>query len=289
MRKIINSVVIILIFIALIALVYAYVIEPDRLILEKVDIRLDSGNNNQKNADGTALTLVHLSDFHFDTFGGREKEIIEIVNEINPDYVFITGDSVDDPEKIKLCSEFLLKLTKDREVKVYGVMGNWDHNAAKTREGLNELIKEFNESGVEILTNDNVKLSGDLYLIGVDDPHSGYDDITKAMQGVPENSTKILIAHSPEILDKALAENIDLILTGHTHGGQVRIPFYGALWIPSKYGTKYSSGLYTEYGNDSHVTLMYVNRGIGTTSESPAGKIRMFCPPEITEIKLNTS
>ena len=284
MRKIINGVVIILIFIALIALVYAYVIEPDRLTLEKVGIRLDLGNSNPKNADETAMKIVHLSDFHFDTFGGREKKLIETVNEINPDYVFITGDFVDDFEKIKPCSEFLLKLTKNR--KAFGVPGNWDHIAAKTPGELNELIKKFNDSGVEILTNENVKLSDNLYLIGVDDPHSGHDDITKAMHGVPGNSTTILIAHSPEILDKALAENIDLILTGHTHGGQVRFPLYGALWIPSKYGTKYSSGLYAEYGKDRHITLMYVNRGIGATSGSSVGKIRMFCPPEVTEIKL---
>lgn len=277
MKKIIKNVIVALIFAVLITLVYAYVIEPDNLKTEKVDITLNSGEIN--------LTIVQLSDFHFDKFGGREERIIKIVNEINPDYVLITGDFIDDYEKSVECSEFLLKLTKNR--KAYGVFGNWEHRAVKSPGELNELIKKFNDTGVEILTNRNVKLAGSVYLIGVDDPHSGHGDLNKAMQGVPENSTTILIAHSPEIIDKAVERKIDLIMAGHTHGGQVRVPFYGALWIPSKYGTKYSSGLYTEYEKDGHRTLMYVNRGIGTTSSSPVFKMRMFCPPEVTEIRVS--
>ena len=279
MKRITIVSTVILISITLIA-IYAYVIEPNNLTLEKIDIKL---NPEKQNPGESNLTIIHLSDFHFDNSGGKEEEIIKTVNEINPDYIFITGDFVDNPDKIKPCTEFLSKLTKDH--KTYGVLGNWEHKISNDPGELNELIKELGGAGVKILMNEHVKLEDNLYLIGVDDPHTGHDELDMAMHGMPGNSTTILLAHSPEIIDKASDQKIDIVLVGHAHGGQVRIPFYGPLWIPSKYGTKYSSGLYP-VENGGHKTQMYVNRGIGTTSNGIIFKIRMFCSPEIAEIKV---
>ena len=121
MKRITTVSTVILISITLMA-IYAYVIEPNNLTLEKADIQLNPWKQNPGESN---LTIIHLSDFHFDNFGGKEEEIIKTVNEINPDYIFITGDFVDNPDKIKPCTEFLLKLTKNH--KTYGVLGNWEH------------------------------------------------------------------------------------------------------------------------------------------------------------------
>ena len=142
--------------------------------------------------------------------------------------------------------------------------------------------KYLTERKVIVLSNRYVVLSRDnecIYLIGVDDPHTFNDNLDKAIDNISEtNVVKILLAHSPEIIDKAVKKNINLVLVGHTHGGQVRLPIIGPLYIslPPKY-RKYDQGLF-KVDN----TLMLVNRGIGM-SFIP---VRFLCPPEIVVIEL---
>jgi len=136
---------------------------------------------------------------------------------------------------------------------------------------------------VTVLRNDFTIISrGNCSIVfaGVDDPYAGRDDLYKALYGVPRNYFIVLIAHSPQIIDKAKGK-VGIILSGHTHGGQIVIPFYGPVMVPlPREYRRYVSGLYV-IGD----TYMYVTRGIGTSIYP----IRMFCPPEITLIKLHSS
>ncbi len=112
-------------------------------------------------------------------------------------------------------------------------------------------------------------------MIGVDDPHSGYDNIDKAVAEVEGNSFKVLLAHSPEIFRKITGKKINLVLAGHTHGCQVGIPLLCDLFLPLNYDKKYKKGLFEE-----NSTYLYVSRGVGTTIVP----FRLNALPEITII-----
>lgn len=249
------------------------IFEPNNIKVERQVITI---RNLPQSFEG--IKIIHLSDFHSLWFGPREKKVLTILEKINPDFIFITGDFVDPITKLITDRElnsvkvFWQELGKKYENRIFGVLGNHD----------NFLVRNLlEESGITILENENKKLNLNkefIFLIGVDDPWTGRDNLPKAIKGVRENIPKILLAHGPEIIDEATKEKIDLVLVGHTHGGQVNIPFLGKLIQPlSGYGRKYTSGLFKV---DS--TYLYVNRGIGT-SFFP---IRFLCQPEITLIEL---
>lgn len=254
---------------------YAVMFEPNNIQIERQIITI---KNLSQSFDG--VKIVQLSDFHSWWFGPREKKVLKILEELNPDFVFITGDFVDpitkfvtdrDLSSVKI---FWQRLVKQYENRLFAVLGNHDSLPVK-----NSLVI----SGIQILDNKHEKIFykediNGVYLIGVDDPWTGRDDLPKAMKGVEENQPKILLAHGPEIIDKAVKEKIDLVLAGHTHGGQVNIPVLGRLIQPlSKYGKRYTKGLFK-----IEDTYLYVNRGVGT-SFFP---IRFDSPPEITLIEL---
>ena len=256
---------------------YGLIFEPNNIQIEKINIAIENLPESFNNTK-----IVHLTDFHSYGFNEREKRVLEILEDLNPDFVFITGDFIDHKTKdINSCQEFWQELGSKYQGKIFGITGNheyWNNDIE---------IKDFKnlleESGIVILSNENEKIFQDneyIYLIGVDDPHTGNDNLEKAAAGTEENIPKILLAHSPDIvndLENLEKENIDLILAGHTHGGQIKIPFIKPFWTPTKNRGKYASGLF----EISH-SYLYVNRGIGTT----ALPIRFNCPPEITVIEL---
>ena len=131
-----------------------------------------------------------------------------------------------------------------------------------------------------ILNNENQSIvvnQQDIWIIGVDDPVGGYDNLSRAITGIPEGGFKLLLSHSPAIIEEAHRARIELVLAGHTHGGQIYIPLISHLIVRLLGGKGYIAGLYRV-----SQTYMYVTRGIGT-SILP---LRAFCPPEITLIKL---
>ena len=256
---------------------YSFVFEPNNIQVERVNIKIENLPESFSNTK-----IVHLTDFHSYSFGKREKRVLEILENIDPDFVFITGDFIDHRTKdISSCQEFWSELGNRYQGRVYSVLGNheyWiDHIDASS------IKKLLEESGIVVLSNENEKIfQGDeyIYLLGVDDPHTGNDDLKKSAINTYENIPKILLAHSPDIindLESLERENIDLILAGHTHGGQVVIPFMGPYWTPTKNRGKYASGLF-----EINEMNLYVNRGIGMA----AYPIRFNCPPEITVIEL---
>ena len=275
-RRKIKKVFLILTFlISLTALLwYSLIFESNNIQVEKINIAIE---NLPESFDGAKI--VHLTDFHSKNFGEREKKVLEILEDINPDFIFITGDFIDYRTKdINSCQEFWRKLSNQHQGKTFGVLGNHEHWIKSP--DISAIKKLLEEGGISILNNENRKIfQGDkyIYLLGVDDPDSEKDDLPKAMIGVEENIPKILLAHSPDIIDSLRGEKVDLILVGHTHGGQIRIPFVKPFWVPTKNRGKYASGLF-EIGN----TILYTNRGIGMTTLP----IRFNCPPEIAVIEL---
>jgi predicted MPP superfamily phosphohydrolase len=252
---------------------YIVVFEPNNLQIERQIITIE---NLPKTFDGARV--VHLTDFHSYWFGSREKRVLEILKELNPCFLFITGDFIDPITKLMTDKElksvkvFWQKLAEQhQDDRVFAVLGNHDTK---------RVGKYLEEKGIRVLDNENQKIvlnNQYIYLVGVDDPWTGRDNLIKAMEGVDKDKPKILLAHSPDIINQASKLKVDLVLAGHTHGGQVNIPFVEPFWIPSKYDGKYASGLFK-----IDQTWLYVNRGVGT-SILP---IRFNCPPEIALIKL---
>lgn len=252
---------------------YAVIFEPNNIKIEKQVITI---KNLPPSFDG--IKIVQLSDFHSLWFGSRERKVLVLLEKLNPDFIFITGDFVDPLTKLitdkefKSVRVFWQELGKRYKNRIFGVLGNHDSALVKN------LLKE---SGITILDNKRKKLTLDkefIFLIGIGHPWMSRNNLSKVMAGIEEEKPKILLAHGPEIIEEAKKEKIDLVLVGHTHGGQVNIPILGKLIQPlSEEGRRYTRGLFK-----LNSTYLYVNRGVGT-SFFP---VRFNCPPEITLITL---
>ena len=257
---------IILIIVAVFVFIYAYHIEPNRLRLSEVTIGVD-GLSKELNG----LTILHLSDLHLTKIGKREEKLLQIVNGINADILVITGDFVNSRAILNECIQMIGRF-KARYGK-FGVWGNEDYRILNS-EDRNKLAS----ADIQFLVNENKKMNlENLWLIGVDDPFIGRDDLSSAIKGIPEEDFKILLTHSPAISRQASEYGVDLILAGHTHGGQIYIPLISHLIVRLLGGGGYIAGLY-----QIRDTFLYVSRGIGM-SILP---FRAFCPPEVVLIKL---
>lgn len=228
--------------------------------------------------------IVQISDIHLDEFTEPYflERIVHHVNALNPHLVLLTGDFVtrgaftfvDARSSAYRCAEILSTLTAPLR---YGILGNHDVTV-----GAPLVIEALTSYGTPVLVNQYVAIEqgGErFWLCGVDDPDTRRPNLDLAIPANP-NAPVILMAHEPDYADDVLlhprAPLIDLMLSGHTHGGQIRLPFLGALVLPPL-GRKYVEGLF-------HLKQMqlYVNRGIGTVGLP----FRLNCPPEISVLTL---
>jgi len=166
------------------------------------------------------LRIVQISDLH----GKRslQNKLPEKVNGLKPDILVITGDIIDN---YHIDYSYIEQLAGPMRAK-YGKFFVSGNNEYSTQLSWDEMEKTFRSSGVKVLHNSNyrIKISGgNLWLVGVDDPNRGRARLSEALKGT-DGAPKILLAHSPEIIDEARAAKIDIVLAGHTHGGQIRIP-----------------------------------------------------------------
>lgn len=219
--------------------------------------------------------LLHLSDFHIDGVDGLAETLVPLLRKINVDLCVFTGDYRF--EDRGLCHAVYPRMRKvidaiSAKHGIWGILGN--HDSAEIAYGLEAL-------GVHMLVNESaeIRLNGDaLWLAGVDDPFDYHcADLNAALEGVPRDAFKILLAHAPEIYESAAAQGVHLYLTGHTHAGQIRLPMIGSLKHNSHCPKEFSYGLwkYLEmYG--------YTTSGIGCSSVP----VRFHCPPEIGVIEL---
>ena len=223
------------------------------------------------------LRIAHLSDFHFT---GRVpkayfQEVVRHANRLQPDLVAVTGDVVDHTDYIPWISDTLGKL--ESRYGTYFVLGNHDLRAdvAAIRRSLKDLgFVDLGGRWIEIRVDGQPIVLAGNELPWFSPPADFHDAPPSALHGGPP---RIVLSHTPDQLRWARQRDVDLMLAGHTHGGQIRFPWIGPVLTPSRTGVKYASGVFYE-----PPTVMHVTRGI--SGEHP---IRMNCPPEITRLVLH--
>lgn len=218
------------------------------------------------------LKIADLSDLHTRGLGVPERKLLRILSEEKPDAIVITGDSLADPfgNYTNVLKVYRKLAALHPPLGIWFVRGNWEMLRPLPHE------REFyREAGVHLLVNQSAELAPDVWLIGLNDPLFGAANLNQAFRGVPANAYKIAAFHEPFFFPR-IAADVNLVLAGHTHGGQVRIPFVKPFWLPAGCGP-YVEGWYQD--GDAR---MYVNRGIGM-SEVPA---RFLCRPEVSMITL---
>ncbi|MDD5073189.1 MAG: metallophosphoesterase [Candidatus Omnitrophica bacterium] len=240
---------------------YGLLIEPHWIEVKRVEIE-------SSKLSRASLRIVQLSDLHTDPKGTNEKKVIEAVNALKPDIIVFTGDAVNSPKALPVFKKTLKSLKAN--IGKYAVTGNFDYWFLRG-------LDLFGGTGFDPLDAkiERINKDGDIFFIsGLNFEHGGY--WFPLLKNVPRGYYSIFLYHKPDLIEDLKGVNVDLYLAGHTHGGQVALPFYGAIITLSKYGKRYEAGEY-KVGN----TVLYVNRGIGT--EGKAGvRVRFMVRPEIT-------
>jgi predicted MPP superfamily phosphohydrolase len=239
---------------------YAHEIEP-RLL--KINKHVISHVDIPKSFDG--FKIVQFSDthlgFHYDL--KQFKKMLSKISSLNPDIIFFTGDLMDAPNEYPF-SEDIVPLLKNLKAPFgkYSIYGNHDHGGY----GSDIYKKIMDLADFKLLLNDSDQIQlldgSSIYVMGIDDAMLGKPNFEAAIENVPVGKYKILLSHAPDLADSAVDFGIQLQLSGHSHGGQIQIPFVGALITPP-FAKKYREGFY-ELKTETPLTL-YVNRGIGTT------------------------
>jgi predicted MPP superfamily phosphohydrolase len=221
------------------------------------------------------VVLVHLSDPHIEEHGRREAEALERIIACRPDVIAITGDLVRAGRDPAALERFLAGLPAPG--RKFAVWGNHDHASGLAGAAGRALLAR---AGVTLLENAHRRIDtpgGPLVVAGLDDPSSGLDNLARALAGVAREDATLLLSHSPEIAGALGNRDVDLVLSGHTHGGQVRLPFLGAILLPA--GTRhFEDGWFDVDGG----ARLHVSRGLGWSGLP----IRFLCRPRIDVITL---
>lgn len=223
-----------------------------------------------KSFDG--FKIIHLSDLHVREFSKKEEKLLSILHSLSADIAVITGDFSFMYEKNEESTVGYIKevcATLKSTCKVLGVRGNSDTL---------DLMDKLKRIGIDILANECIEIRrGDevVFIGGVDDPHHRMDDVQRTFSGIIDSGFKILLAHSPDVLLRMNDIKIDLLLTGHTHGGHVNLPVIGPVITKTRIGRKFASGLRYYRG-----TCIHISRGIGGIS------LRYRCSPEVSLLEL---
>ncbi len=224
------------------------------------------------------LRIVQLTDLHHSLFTPLEEiqRAVQLANHLRPDVVALTGDYVTlSPTYIWPVARALGKLRA--RLGVFAVLGNHDF-----RVDAEEITRALRSQRIRVLRNSHCALrsgSAKLWVAGVDDLWWEAADIRAALRLVPARDPKILLCHNPMGIHMAAAHGVDLVLSGHTHGGQVRLPMFGSVYGRSKLGERFVEGW-----NRLDGTQIYVSRGIGKVLVP----WRYGCPPEITLLRLRS-
>jgi predicted MPP superfamily phosphohydrolase len=216
---------------------------------------------------------IHLTDLHLDRYHARHDRIISTVDELRPDWVFITGDLLNVPEGLPHLFQFLARL---REIApVFITLGNHDHYSGVPVAQFSELADRHK---ITLLVNQSAFIStgvGELAIVGVDDPSLHRADL-RCVPPRADRRFTLLLAHAPNILDQVEPHHaIDLILCGHSHGGQWQLPGVPTFWLPPGCNGRVAG--HHEMG----MHRLYINRGLGW-SFLP---FRWNCQPEIVMIE----
>jgi predicted MPP superfamily phosphohydrolase len=220
--------------------------------------------------------IVQISDIHYYPITTLElvDQAVRMANELKPDLVLLTGDYV--WHEVEVIFDLMPSLAGlNARHGVYSNLGNHD-----LWTGVDIVTQAFKEARMPLLVNQGLPITignDAIYLASLDDGWSGKPSMNAAMEGWPEGAPTILLMHEPDLATQySLDKRVSLQLSGHSHGGQVRLPFFGAVLLPYL-SWKYPLGLY-----DVNGMWLYTNRGLGTTNIP----LRVNCAPEITELTL---
>lgn len=267
----VKKVIYILIFIIMLLLVFLYT-QNNWLYINNIDIK---EHKLELNKD---YKIVHLSDLHNKMFGKNQKRLVNKIEKLKPDIIVYTGDIVDsydyNEEPAFILMEEITKIAP-----VYYVSGNHEIRIGN----YDYLKKELIKRDVNVLDDEVVKLKieeNTVDLIGLKDDMT-YNlpiNLKSILENNSSNNYKILLCHKPEIYKFYDNNNVDLVFTGHAHGGQIRIPFVGGIIAPEQ-------GLFPKYTEGAHKfkdTTLVISRGLGNS----AFPFRIFNRPEIVLVNL---
>lgn len=268
-------------------IVYGSFIEPQYIVVTRKDVRFPVHD---------PLTVVVLSDLHVGPYKGERftKRVVSRVNALLPDLVliagdFVLGDTIGPDELAALSPLGELRST----LGTVAVLGNHDHDEFRTLMGSSRtrtdnseyLMAALQSLNIRVLTNEHTILdlgTEQIAIAGVDDLRVSEADLEAALRGIPPDLPTILVSHNPDVVLDTLSAQAELIVAGHTHGGQVRLPFIGpVIALPTRLGKRYDQGT---FAIDEDSTLA-ITRGVG---ESGA-RARLLAWPEVMVLKLSSS
>ncbi|MDO9085766.1 MAG: metallophosphoesterase [Anaerolineaceae bacterium] len=253
---------------------YGFIIEPSKIKVTKINTTI--GENKLK------IHFLHLADIHLEKFSIREGKILKIIKDLNPDFILFTGDFLSlshnrDPDSIEQVIN-LFNLMNSL-VPVYYVSGSPAVDLEEIVALIEDNISATRLQNEKLIINKN---DNEFNLIGVTCTHQPHKDMKALPALIEKDQINILLYHSPDLIYEIKKEDqIHLMLSGHTHGGQVRLPIWGAFFTGSLYRRKLQNGMYR-----IHDTLLYISRGIGLEGMG-APRVRFLCSPEIIEWKIN--
>ena len=260
---------------------YGSYIEPRFLVINHQEITI-------KNAP--PLRIVLASDFHAGTYrhASSIKRIVARINALKPDLIFLLGDFLDDERSALSDLKPLKHLRAGRGI--FAVTGNHDagcyldlhQHPYCTVDRTKEVEKLLEPMGIHFLQNEHTILEVDgkkIAIAGIDDAFMKECDLKNAIVDIPKNTPIILLSHNPDIIRDPLSKTCNLIVSGHTHGGQIRLPFIGPLGpIPTRISRKYDQGLFKLNKN----CTLFISHGLGETW----ARARLFCVPEIVVMEV---
>lgn len=233
----------------------------DAFWLEKFFIEIKEFYIGDASKGSSNLKVIQISDLHLKSINYQLRKLSEKINNLNPDLLLITGDAIDDSEDLPVLQEFLQLLRYD--IKKVAVLGNWEYWG---KVNVEELSRMYNKQNCTLLVNESIQLiakSKTVSITGLDDYLGGNSDIEAALHNYKSSDFHFVLSHCPQYADyisEVLTENdnASLILSGHTHGGQVNL--FG--WIPF---LPPGSGRYVKGWYNVGKLKLYVSKGIGTS------------------------
>ncbi len=237
-----------LVAIVLVVLVDAWVVEPRWIRIRHVSLAVEP-----------TMRLVHISDLHYKGDRRYLQRIVRLINRLEPQYVCFTGDLLEDADDLDAVLDVLGQI----RYPVFGVPGNHDWHSRAPAARIDETLRR---GGGRWLRDEAVTVNGVTFY--------GATGHSRRMGPPADTGKTVLLCHYPDIVDAVADQRYDLILAGHSHGGQVRLPWIGALYLPNRVGP-YDRGLY-----ETPAGPLYVNCGLGTFRLP----VRFFCRPEMTVI-----
>ncbi len=247
---------------------WALFLEPSWLVREQIRVLLRNLTPSLSN-----LRIAFLSDFHRGPHvdSSHIARAVQMACEAAPDLILLGGDFVSQSVAyVESCARELARLRAP--LGVYACLGN--HDCWTDPDAITEALHRV---GIRVLRNAGLEVADHLWVAAVDDVWEGRPSLEAALRGMPTDALAVLLAHEPDYADTVAADGrIALMLSGHTHGGQVRLPLFGPPILPYL-GQRYPAGLYTL----GEMTL-YVTRGVGLV----APPVRLNCRPEVTVLTL---